>query len=67
MAKNGIWHAYWGEPNTVEWGIPQKRSLTKSTHMGKKGCTTKTKAVLKPVNQGAFKLGGMQSWMFQTS
>ena len=24
MAKKGIRHAYWGEPNTVEWGIPQK-------------------------------------------
>ena len=23
-AKYGIWRAYFGEPNMVEWGIPEK-------------------------------------------
>ena len=24
MAKYGIWRAYWGDQNVVEWGIPEK-------------------------------------------
>ena len=54
MAKYGIWYADWGEPNMVEWDIPEKiMQNAAQTHLPWVDMTPQSKIIAKSSFGGA--------------